>query len=122
MIIYTLNTIIGIISLKSPVLFYSSLFWGVRMAGRFGGLALQERKRNIARKPDLKRKFWWFWRYNCKSKPNPNFSRFGYVRLGKMPAPPKFRKARRKGWRIFEWFFQKLLPEPCLEKSPFIYR
>jgi len=36
-----------------------------------------------------------------------------------MPAPAEFRKARGKGWRFFEWFSQKILPGPCLEKSLF---
>lgn len=40
-----------------------------------------------------------------------------------MPAPPKFLHARRKGWRFFwrsEPAGQKILPEPCMEKSPYI--
>jgi len=34
-----------------------------------------------------------------------------------MPSPAKFRNARGKGWRFFEWGSRKILPEPCVEKS-----
>jgi hypothetical protein len=30
------------------------------------------------------------------------------------------RNARGKGWRFFEWVSQKILPEPCVEHSPYI--
>jgi hypothetical protein len=38
-------------------------------------------------------------------------------RLGDMHKPAEIRSTRGKEWRFFEWFFQKILLEPCKENS-----
>lgn len=43
-------------------------------------------------------------------------------RLGDIPIPAEFRNAMEEWWRFFEWFFQKILPDHCIEKSLFDYR
>jgi hypothetical protein len=46
--------------------------------------------------------------------------RFWSVRLGDMPTPAEFLHAMEERWRFFEWVSQKILPDHCMEKSPYI--
>jgi len=41
-------------------------------------------------------------------------------RLGDMHKPAEIRNTRSKEWRFFECSSQKILLEPCVEKSPYI--
>lgn len=99
--------------------FFFPLFWGGSWLGVWG-LAPALRRSIKQKRFILVGNTGGFWRYNGRSKLIPDIPRFGYGELGELPAPPK--KAEYKGERV-EIFsaqrFEKILPVPCMEHSPF---
>ena len=55
------------------------------------------------------------------SRPS-EFLVLGLFGLARVQHRQKMRRTRGKGWRFFEWVSQKILPEPCAEHSPLLYR
>ena len=56
---------------------------------------------HIAKKLYYARKHGVFWRYHWQSKPTPEVPRFGSVRLGDSPVPPKISPSKGKRVEIF---------------------